>query len=161
MNAHGITISRIIPLEVESLGQTADHLEEVDSELLPFFEEEASAELKEIEKLLQAWDGEVREVPLRELRRRFHTLKGTANSIGLVRIGALASGMEDLFARLNLAEGRSLIIKTCVAVLQAIRSLMQEAHQPRFSPARKEQIIGAAALIIALKERGREWKGAA
>ncbi len=164
MNAHGITIARIIPLEVESFEESAAQPDEVDKELLPFFEDEARAELLEIEKLLQSWNGESNHVPLKELRRHFHTLKGAANSIGHVRIGALASGMEDLFAQFNPAYAfvlRSQIIKASITVLQAIQSLMQEARQPQFSPIKKEQIVAAAALIVDLKQKGMELKGAA
>ncbi len=164
MNAHGITISRVIPLEVEAIAQAAALPDEVDPELLPYFEEEARAELREIENLLRAWNGESKPDLLKEFRRHFHTLKGTANSIGHLRIGALASGMEDLFGQLDPAYAfvlRDQIIKVSITVVQAIQSLMQEARQPKFSPIKKEQIVAAAALIMEIKQKGLELKGAA
>lgn len=151
-------------MEIESFEQTAAQPEEVDAELFPFFEEEARAEVQEIEKLLHAWDGDSNHDPLKDLRRHFHTLKGTSNSIGLVRIGALAGGMEDLFGKLNPAYAfvlRTQIIKASITVLQAIQALMQEARQPKFCPIKKEQIVSAAALIVELKQKGVELRGAA
>lgn len=165
MNPPGITtLPRVIPLELESIEKTAAQSDEVDAELLPFFEEEARAELQEIEKLLHAWNEEDAGNPVKKLRLHFHTLKGAANSIGHLRIGALAGGMEDLFKQFNPAYAlvvRPQLIKASIAVLQAIRSLMQEVRQPQFSPVKKEQIVAAAALIVALRQKGMELKGAA
>lgn len=164
MNAHGITISKITPLELESIEEAAAKPDEVDQELLPFFEEEAQAELQEIEKLLHAWYEETNGDPLKQLRLHFHTLKGAANSIGHIRIGVLAGGMEDLFRQFNPAYAfvlRSQIIKASITVLQSIRSLIQEVRQPKFSPVKKEQIVAAAELIVNLKQRGMELRGAA
>jgi chemotaxis protein histidine kinase CheA len=164
MNAHGITIARIIPLELESIEKSATILDEVDKEILPFFEEEACAELQKIEKLLHAWNGESNQNQLKDLRRHFHTIKGAANSIGHVRIGALAAGMEDLFKQFNAAYAfalRTQMIKTSITVLQVIQALMQEARQPKVSPVKKEQIMRAVDLIVKLKHQGIELKGAA
>jgi len=167
MNPNEITIAKIIPFELERIEEAAAQPDEVDAELLPFFEEEASAELQAIETLLRVWDGEVSEKavePLKQLRRHFHTLKGAANSIGHIRIGALASGMEDLCAQFNPAYAfvlRTRIIKTNIIVLVTIRSLLQEARQPQFCRVKKEQIIEAAQSIVRLRDRGIELKGAA
>ena len=164
MNPHGITIAKIIPLELARLEEEAAKPDEIDAELLPFFEEEAKGELLAIEGVLQVWDtGDSRD-PLKRLRLHFHTLKGAANSIGLVRIGALAGGMEEVCRQFNPAYAfvlRNQIIKTCIIVIQTIRSLIEEARQPKFSAVKKEQLIKAAQTITNLLGRGMELKGVA
>ena len=164
MNPHGITIARILPLEVARVEEFATTPDEVDAELRPFFEEEAKAAMEAIETALQAWDAENSREPLKMLRHHFHTLKGAANSIGHVRIGALASGMEEICNQFNPAYAfvlRSQIIKTCITVLLTIQLLMEEARQPQFCAIKKEDLIKAAHCISDLQERGRELQGAA
>ncbi len=164
MNLHGITIAKIIPIELARLEECAAQPDEVDAELLPFFEEEAKAELQAIELLLQGWSSGDNNEPLHELRRHFHTLKGAANSIGLIRIGALAGAMEDVCRQFNPAYAfvlRNQVIKTCITVLHSIRLLIGEARQPQFSVVKKEQVIQAVEAIIRLQERSVELKGVA
>ncbi len=93
MNPYGVTLDKIIPLSLERLETDATTLDQVDKELFPFFEEEARDEIKLIEDSLLAWDKS--KSPINQLVRQFHTLQGAANSIGHVRIGALAGGIKD------------------------------------------------------------------
>ncbi len=164
MNPHGITTAKIIPLELARLEESATSPDEVDLELLPFFEEEAKIELQAIETELRAWDSGNTPDPLKKVRRHFHTIKGAANSIGHLRIGALASGMEDLCGQFNPAYAfvlRGPIIKTCITVIQAIHSLIEEVHRPEICPVKKEQLIRAAQTIAELQVKGMELQGAA
>jgi len=127
--------------------------DEVDQELFPFFEEEAHAELKAIEQSLHDWDKSP--TTLKDLGRQFHTLKGAANSIGHLRIGALAAGMKDLLERIDPAlasELGSQIIKTNILVIQTIRALLQETRAPEYNPIKKEQITAAVQSILHLQE---------
>jgi len=128
-------------------------LDEVDQELFPFFEEEARAELKAIEQSLHGWDKS--ETTLKDLGRQFHTLKGAANSIGHLRIGALAAGMKELLEHINPAHASVLgpqIIKTNILVIQTIRALLQEARAPQYNPVKKENITAAVRSILRLQE---------
>src|SRR5471032_2535114 len=121
MNSQGITPDKIIPLSLARLEADATVVDEVDGELFPFFEEEARAELKSIERLLLDWDAAA--APLKDLRRQFHTLKGAANSIGHLRIGALAGGMKDLLEQIDPAHTLALrhqMIKTNIQVIETI-----------------------------------------
>jgi len=153
MNPQGITLNKIIPLSLERLKLDATVVDEVDVELFPFFEEEAKAELKSIEKLLLEWDSTV--APLKELGRQFHTLKGAANSIGHLRIGALAGGMKDLLEQIDPAHSLALrqqMIKTNIQVIETIRAMLQEVRAPQFNAVKKEQIVQAVQAIMNLHE---------
>ncbi|HSI84409.1 MAG TPA: Hpt domain-containing protein, partial [Candidatus Methylacidiphilales bacterium] len=69
----------------------------VDTELFPFFVEEAQETIKAIESALHAWHSNKADTgAIRTLRRSFHTLKGASNSIGHFRIGRVAGGMKTL-----------------------------------------------------------------
>ena len=129
-------------------------VDEVDQELFPFFEEEARGELKAIEEVLHAWEMAAVN-PLKELGRQFHTLKGAANSIGHLRIGALAGGIKDLLEQINpghVSALRPQIIKTNILVIETIRALLLEAKAPAHNQVKKEQIVMAVQSILQLQE---------
>jgi chemotaxis protein histidine kinase CheA len=153
MNSHGITVDKIIPLSLARLEADAAVIDEVDAEIFPFFEEEARAELKSIERLLLNWNSAT--APLKDLGRQFHTLKGAANSIGHVRIGALAGGMKDVLDQINPNHTEALrqeLIKTNIQVIETIRALLQEVRAPKFNPVKREQIVQSVQSIIRLWE---------
>ena len=164
MNRHGITLDKIIPLSLERAEEAAAVKDDVDMELFPFFEEEAEGELKAVESVLYAWEREPASAPLKGLGRTFHTLKGAANSIGHVRIGALAGGMKDLLDELAPAHAivlRSQIIKTCIYFIGTVRSLLRETRSPQFNSVKKEQIIATIESIWRLREMEDGLRGAA
>jgi chemotaxis protein histidine kinase CheA len=151
MNPYGITLDKIIPLSLARLEADATVVDEVDGELFPFFEEEARAELQLIERALLGWDEAP--APLKDLVRQFHTLKGAANSIGHIRIGALAGGMKDLLEQIDPAHTAALrhqMIKTNIQVIQTIRALLQEVRSPKFNSVKKEQIVLTVQAIMCL-----------
>jgi len=155
MNQHGITLDRIIPLSLERLQTDEPLVDDVDLELFPFFEEEAQAELKAIEDFLQAWDTATVGNPLKDLGRQFHTLKGAANSIGHLRIGALAAGMKDLLEQIPPGQASTLrpqVIKASIRVIVTIRALLQETRAPEINRVKKEQISMASQSIVQLQE---------
>jgi chemotaxis protein histidine kinase CheA len=162
MNLHGITLDKVIPLSLEQAEEAAAVKDDVDMELFPFFEEEAKTELTAIESVLHGWDRDNAAASLKGLRRQFHTLKGAANSIGHVRIGALAGGMKDVLEEL-VAErafaSRFQIIKTCIFVIGTIRSLLQETRSPQFNPAKTGQIVAAIQSIWRLREMQEGLRG--
>jgi chemotaxis protein histidine kinase CheA len=153
MNPQGVTHDKVVPLTLARLEADADVVDEVDTELFPFFEEEAKAEVKSIEQLLLEWDGA--KTPLKDLGRQYHTLKGAANSIGHVRIGALAGGMKELLEQMDpghAAALRSDMIKANVLVIETVRALLQETRAPKFNPVKKDQIVTAVKAILRLYE---------
>lgn len=143
---------------LEGMEKAADQVDESDPELLPFFEEEAADALHKMESLLQSWHapGSGCPCPLSDLRICLHTLKGAANSIGQLRIGSLAGGMNDVLHILKPAQVvvmRTDLTKTSITVMEAIKVLLREAHAPQYNRARKELILSAVHSILDLKQK--------
>ena len=74
---------------------------EVDDEIIEIFIEEAEEELANIRQLLPQWaanpsDGET----LKNLRRSFHTLKGSGRLVGALELGEFAWAFENMLNRL-------------------------------------------------------------
>lgn len=144
------------PLALENIEKVAGQVDETDLDLLPFFEEEARAELKKIESVLYDWHGNNPSCPLEPLRRQLHTLKGAANSIGQLRIGALAGGLKDSLDTFHSAQAlasRAEITKVCVMTLEVIKVLLKEARAPLYNPVKKESILKVAQAILDLKKK--------
>lgn len=92
----------------------------IDAELLPFFKEEAAEIFGSIEQSLAAWEANPADLaPAKALYRNFHTLKGSANSIGLGPIGKLSNAMEQIMK--SISEGGAPADLTVLA--PAIRSV--------------------------------------
>ncbi len=78
----------------------------IDAELLPFFKEEAAEIFTNLEKTLVAWEANPGDkTATKTIYRMFHTLKGSANSIGLSPIGRLSHSMEQIMK--SVSEERS------------------------------------------------------
>lgn len=141
---------------METLAQIADQVDESDAELLPFFEQEATAEINRIESILHQWHLKEGACQWEEFRRTLHTLKGAANSIGQIRIGSLTGGMKDVLDVMNerkMAALRADVTKTTVTLVEAIKMLLREAHAPKYNRAQKELILKAAQLITDLRAK--------
>ena len=83
--------------QVMSSGTLAD---ELDDEIVEIFLEEADEEHGNISRLLPHWqnnpqDGDT----LKDLRRSFHTLKGSGRLVGAVDVGEFAWSFENLLNR--------------------------------------------------------------
>ena len=149
---------QIHPPPLEDMEKVTDQLDESDPELLPFFEKEAAEVLSKMESLLQTWHAPDSgcPCPLDQLHICLHTLKGAANSIGQLRIGSLAGGMNDVLHVLKPVQVvgmRTDLTKTTIAVMEAIKVLLREAHAPQYNRARKELILSAVRSILDLKQR--------
>lgn len=71
-----------------------------EDELVAVFLEEAEEELEAIRTRLAAWRADTAdEEALRELRRSFHTLKGSGRLVGASELGEFAWAFEDLLNR--------------------------------------------------------------
>lgn len=74
--------------------------DEIDDEIKNIFLEEAEEEQQKISKLLPVWQAEQGdENTLTELRRSFHTLKGSGRLVGAVDIGEFAWSFESMLNR--------------------------------------------------------------
>jgi chemotaxis protein histidine kinase CheA len=144
------------PLTLETLAKIVDQVDERDPEMLPFFEEEAAAEIGRIEAILHQWHLKEGHCQREEFLRTLHTLKGAANSIGQIRIGSLAGGMKDSLQAMNeeqMTKLRAEVTKATVTVVEAIKMLLREAHAPKYNRAEKELILKSVQLITDLRTK--------
>jgi chemosensory pili system protein ChpA (sensor histidine kinase/response regulator) len=113
--------------------------EQIDPEMLTYFVLETNESLAQIEGLVLAWEKDPGDFKVaHSVFRLVHTVKGAANSLGLVRIGRLLHGLEDLleshvvdrvFPRL--AE----LIEVILGVADVIKALVREAETGVIDPA--------------------------
>ncbi len=79
-------------------GSLAD---ELDDEIVEIFLEEAEEEYANISRLLPRWQNNpADEEALKDLRRSFHTLKGSGRLVGAVDVGEFAWSFENMLNRL-------------------------------------------------------------
>lgn len=72
----------------------------LDPEIVEIFIEEATEEIAKINELLPRWQSNRGDVEtLRDLRRSFHTLKGSGRLVGALRIGEFAWAFENMLNR--------------------------------------------------------------
>ncbi|MGM0678629.1 MAG: Hpt domain-containing protein, partial [Pseudomonadota bacterium] len=87
--------------EVSSASQSAPVIDEVDDEIIKIFMEEAEEEHANIQRLLPQWiNNQQDEKSLNDLRRSFHTLKGSGRLVGASDVGEFAWAFENLLNRL-------------------------------------------------------------
>jgi len=83
------------PTSSESQGMS-----EIDDEIIEIFMEEAEEELGNIGRLLPQWrDNPTDEEALKDLRRSYHTLKGSGRLVGATDIGEFAWAFENMLNR--------------------------------------------------------------
>jgi len=74
--------------------------DEVDDEIIEIFMEEANEELENIGRLLPQWrDNPADEEALKDLRRSYHTLKGSGRLVGAADVGEFAWAFENMLNR--------------------------------------------------------------
>jgi chemotaxis protein histidine kinase CheA len=154
-NAKILIDHNVSTLGLEDFLETAGR-DESDLELLKFFQEEVVAALESVQKVMRDWHRPGAECPLEELRRQFHTLKGAANSIGQLRIGALADGMKSTLDQLNRKQADSLvqdITKASLLTVEAVKSLLAQAMQPVYAPVPRGRLVLAVESIKALRKK--------
>ncbi|PTY06059.1 hypothetical protein DB346_01450 [Verrucomicrobia bacterium LW23] len=121
----------------------------VDTELFPFFVEEAQEIIKTIETALHTWHSNKGDVgSIRTLRRSFHTLKGAGNSIGHFRIGRVSGAMKTLLESVEPQRIEALqpqVTKISLTVVELIKKLLLDVpaipHLPTARPVDVEPII--------------------
>lgn len=74
--------------------------DELDDEIVEIFLEEADEEYANISRTLPSWfNNPENETPLKDLRRSFHTLKGSGRLVGAVDVGEFAWALENMLNR--------------------------------------------------------------
>ncbi|MBO6703380.1 MAG: Hpt domain-containing protein [Pseudomonadales bacterium] len=86
------------PLEVDTPSGKEDDL--IDDEILEIFVDEVDEVLETIHEFLPQWEQEpTNQEALTEVRRAFHTLKGSGRMVGATVVGELAWSIENLLNR--------------------------------------------------------------
>ncbi len=113
--------AQLNPADKESV--TSEDADEVDPELVEIFVEEADEVLDTLNDNRPALDSNLSdEQALAEMRRGFHTLKGSGRMVGAQQIGELAWSIENMLNRvvekqLQMDSPRLALIDQCIAML--------------------------------------------
>lgn len=83
-----------------SASQSTPAIDEIDDEIIEIFMEEAEEEHAGIRRLLPQWvSNQQDEEALKDLRRSFHTLKGSGRLVGASDVGEFAWAFENMLNR--------------------------------------------------------------
>ncbi len=106
-----------------SVEETPKEDDFADQEIIGIFVEEVTEVLELIEGAYLQWVGNPKgEEPLAEIRRGFHTLKGSGRMVGAVAIGDLAWSVENLLNKV--IENRVTVTPTVIAFVDLAREVM-------------------------------------
>ncbi|MES1943423.1 CheA signal transduction histidine kinase [Salinisphaera sp. PC39] len=98
-SAETVAVEETSPAPSGEAGETADP-DEVDPEIRDIFLEEAGEVLEALRRDVPAWSGNLGDTArLAEIRRAFHTLKGSGRMAGAGDIGAFGWSLERLLNR--------------------------------------------------------------
>ena len=111
-------------------------IEEIDEEIVEIFLEEGEEELERINEYLPRWhENHADEEALKELRRSFHTLKGSGRLVGAVDLGEFAWAYENMLNRLidhtiDTSAAMFNILEQAQTVLPELFELFKESKKP-------------------------------
>jgi chemosensory pili system protein ChpA (sensor histidine kinase/response regulator) len=127
-----------------------------DSEFLHLFVEEARENVLQIAALYPQWEQNPLEIEaLRDVRRSFHTLKGSGRMVGALRLGEFAWSIENLLNRvLNQTLTRSPEIVAVVRDAVAMLPVMIDELEFASPPAAAADDIAARADAISGRDAG-------
>src|SRR6185312_9443654 len=115
---------------------------EIDPEFLELFIEEAKDEIAKLKRLFPLWDENPQDQDsLVNVRRSFHTLKGSGRMVGAQRIGEFAWAVENLLNRvINKTLERSpemmTLLREAVAAVPELVEQLETARAPQANVAR-------------------------
>jgi len=124
----------------------------LDPEIVEIFIEEATEEIAKIGEFLPAWQSNRGDTDtLRDLRRSFHTLKGSGRLVGAVRIGEFAWAFENMLNRVidNTVEPSNAMFDLLDQAAEALPELVAEFRSGEPVTADIEWLQEAAAAMSA------------
>lgn len=93
----------------------------IDDEIIEIFMEEAEEAYEAISGLLPGWiDNTANDEPLKEMRRAYHTLKGSGRLVGAIDLGEFAWAFENMLNR---------VLDSTIKVNPEILELMERGKQ--------------------------------
>lgn len=97
-NATSVVIPAVLQQEIDSLVWKDDDI--MDEDIQEIYVEEAGEVLEEITPLYQVWQENTDDTAiLKEIRRGFHTLKGSGRMVGAKQLGELGWSIENMLNR--------------------------------------------------------------
>jgi len=142
--------------------EAATEVEEEDNELVSIFLEEADDIVSHLDENLQQWSARPDEIlPVHELQRAIHTLKGGARLSGIKPIGDLCHELENLYegvseSRLVFSESLTELLQRCHDAIATQVSDIHEGKEPSSYPDLEQNIIdhmsGAVAPVGVVEE---------
>ncbi len=109
---------------------------ETDDEIVEIFVEEVDEVLESIDRHLPAWEADLQqEHPLGEIRRAFHTLKGSGRMVGANVLGELAWSVENMLNRI--IDATVVATADFPAVIRDARKLapvLRDAYEAKTAP---------------------------
>jgi chemosensory pili system protein ChpA (sensor histidine kinase/response regulator) len=149
-------VSQPAPVEAPVAPPPVKLAEDIDPEMMKYFTMETSESLARLEGLVLSWEKTSADFQIAQsVFRLVHTIKGAANSLGLVRIGRLLHGLEDLlethvvdrvFPRLRE------LVEMVLGVSDTIKSLVIEAQEGKEDPNNEVRIAELSAQIQAMAD---------
>lgn len=112
-----------------------DEADEIDPELIEIFVEEADEVLDTLTEYRPALANDLTDdEALAEIRRGFHTLKGSGRMVGALQIGELAWSIENMLNRvvekhMNMDGARLDLLDQCIAMLPDLISAFGQGRQ--------------------------------
>ncbi|HET8808444.1 MAG TPA: Hpt domain-containing protein, partial [Methylophaga sp.] len=94
-----LSVADSLSEQLQSPSEPAGFAEGIDPEIAEVFLEEADEVLTELNQLIPNWQQEHDPQILGDIRRHFHTLKGSGRMAGAMAVGDLAWSVEDLLNR--------------------------------------------------------------
>ncbi len=126
--------------------------DEIDSEILEVFGEEAEEELQTIQAQYPIWrDDRANQEALTTIRRSFHTLKGSGRMVGALNIGEFAWSIENLLNRVidGTVGDSSDVIQVLDDTLDVLPVLVDEAKRMSRDGADVSELAGRAEALAA------------
>ncbi len=134
----------------------------VEPELIELFIEEAAEEIEFINRLFPQWEqSENGHVSLVNIRRSFHTLKGSGRTVGADSIGEFCRSIENLLNRLinSTLEQRPEIIEFVGRAIQMLPQLLEELEVGTPPEGDVQAIIAEAEKLAIAEPKSRPAAG--
>ncbi len=131
--------------------------EEVDPEIREIFIEEAREVLATIDERYPQWAQDNAKAALVEIRRGFHTLKGSGRMVKAADIGNLAWSIENMLNRVldERLEATSEVFETVARTLQILPAMIDRYEQamPWNDAQKLAELSGAADALVAGRDK--------
>lgn len=120
------------PLHVaRALDDDLDALDQLDMDLFPIFEEEATELMPQLGSSLRRWVGQPDDLAARnEVLRHLHTLKGSARLVGAMRFGEMSHRMESGIEELGTEALQSVQLEPLLAGFDALQNNFDRLGKP-------------------------------